>query len=43
MDQNVELGEGEGILCGVPSVGFTIYADKGYAETITNDEYLKSL
>ena len=41
-DQNVEPGEGEGILWGVPSVGFTIYADKGYATTITNDKYLKS-
>jgi hypothetical protein len=40
-DQNVEPGEGEGILWGVPPVGFTIYADKGYATTITNDEYLK--
>lgn len=39
-DQNDELGEGEGILWGVPSVGFTIYADKGYATTITNDRYL---
>ena len=40
-DQNVEPGEGEGILWGVPPVGFTIYADKGYATTITNDKYLK--
>ena len=40
-DENVEPGEGEGILWGVPSEGFTIYADKGYATTITNDKYLK--
>jgi hypothetical protein len=39
-DENVEPGEGEGILWGVPSEGFTIYADKGYATTITNDKYL---
>lgn len=42
-DENVEPGEGEGILWGVPSEGFTIYADKGYATTITNDKYLKSV
>jgi hypothetical protein len=39
---NIELGEGEGEgnLWSVPPVGFTIYADKGYATTITNDRYL---
>jgi hypothetical protein len=40
---NQRTGVGEGILFKVPPVGFTLYADKGYATLMSNREYINGL